>query len=204
MPDMIDKEQFAIAMGMLTDRFNRPLHPSMNRFYYETLSAELTTEEFLIAARLAMRQSQFWPSPQQLIEFVKPEKNIELEAAAMFDKVRALGFSHPAGLCWRREEVAELGESALAGFSAIGAQERLRNLSADDLPWARREFVAAYKAKAADTKVERQIEAARASLRLPSRSSRALKPGPVASHPGPVPMGDVVRDAVTSAIGEQS
>ena len=50
---MIDKEEFAVAMGMLTDRFNRPLHPSMSRFYYETLSAELDTEEFLIFAARA-------------------------------------------------------------------------------------------------------------------------------------------------------
>jgi len=94
---MIDKEEFAIAMGMLTDRFNRPLHPSMSRFYYETLSVELTTEEFLIGARLAMRQSQFWPSPQQLIEFARPEKSVELEAAGMFDKVRSLGNAAPGG-----------------------------------------------------------------------------------------------------------
>lgn len=191
---MIDKEQFAIAMGMLTDRFNRPLHPSMNRFYYETLSSELTTEEFLIGSRLAMRQSQFWPSPQQLIEFAVPEKSIELEAAAMFDKVRGLGFAHPAGLCWRREQVAELGDSALAGFSAIGAQERLRNLNADDLSWARREFVAAYKAKSQETKAEKQIEAVRDSLRIPGRA-KAL-PGPQTPHPGAVPVGLIAHDVV--------
>jgi len=179
---MIDKEEFAIAMGMLTDRFNRPLHPSMSRFYYETLSSELTTEEFLIGARLAMRQSQFWPSPQQLIEFARPEKNIDLEAASMFAEVRALGFPHGSvGMCWRREQVAALGDLALAGFSAIGAQERLRHLSADDLPWARREFVAAYKAKAQETKTDKQIEAARLALRAPGRA-KAL-PGPARPVP---------------------
>lgn len=189
---MIDKEQFATAMGMLTDRFNRPLHPTTNLFYYETLSSELSTEEFLIGARIAMRQSQFWPSPQQLIEFAKPEKNVELEASAMFDRVRALGFAHPAGMCWRREQVADLGEPALAGFSAIGAQERLRNMSTDDLPWARREFIAAYKAKSAETRADRQIENARSALRSPRRGTAALKSGARAPHPGPVPMGEIV------------
>jgi hypothetical protein len=191
---MIEKEEFAVAMGMLTDRFNRPLHPSMSRFYYETLSAELTTEEFLIGARLAMRQSQFWPSPQQLIEFARPEKSIDLEAAGMFDKVRALGSPHPVGMVWRREDVAALGESALAGFSAIGAQERLRHLSADDLPWARREFVAAYKAKALETKADKQIEAARLALRAPARA-KAL-PGPRPPAPEPTPIGQIIHEMV--------
>lgn len=191
---MIDKEEFAIAMGMLTDRFNRPLHPSMNRFYYETLSAELTTEEFLIGSRLAMRQSQFWPSPQQLIEFACPEKSIELEAASMFAEVRALGTPHQAGMVWRREQVAALGDLALAGFSAIGAQERLRHLSADDLPWARREFVAAYKAKAAETKADRQIESARLAIRTPARP-KAL-PGPQKPHPGAQLVGVIAADVV--------
>jgi len=191
---MIDKEEFAIAMGMLTDRFNRPLHPSMNRFYYETLSAELTTEEFLIGSRLAMRQSQFWPSPQQLIEFARPEKNVELEAAGMFEKIRSLGTPHQAGMVWRREQVAALGEAALAGFSAIGAQERLRHLSADDLPWARREFIAAYTARAAETKAEKQIEAARAAIRAPARA-KAL-PGPQKPHPGAVLVGTIAAEIV--------
>jgi hypothetical protein len=188
---MIDKEEFAVAMGMLTDRFNRPLHPSMSRFYYETLSADLTTEEFMIAARLAMRHSQFWPSPQQLIEFAKPERSIDLEAAKMFEKVRSLGRAHPAGLCWHREEVAALGDPALAGFSTIGAQERLRNLSAEDLSWARREFVAAYIAKARETKADRQIEAAREAIRIPARG-RQLKPGPDTSTTGLASIGEVI------------
>lgn len=188
---MIDKEKFAVAMGMLTDRFNRPLHPSVNRFYYETLSAELSTEEFLVASRLAMRQSQFWPSPQQLIDFAKPEKNLDLEAAAMFDRVRLLGVPHPAGMCWYREHVAELGAAALAGFSSIGAQERLRNLSTDDLPWARREFIAAYKAKAQETKAEKQIADARAALAAPKRP--ALKPGPQPTNAGAQRVGELIQ-----------
>lgn len=187
---MIDKEEFAVAMGMLTDRFNRPLHPSMSRFYFETLSAELSTEEFLIGARLAMRQSQFWPSPQQLIEFARPEKSLDLEAAAMFDKVRALGQPHQAGMCWYRDEIAALGEPALAGFSAIGAQERLRHLSSDDLPWARREFIAAYTAKARETKADKQIASARLALRSSARA-KAL-PGPASAAPIPTLIGDVI------------
>lgn len=184
-----------MAMGMLTDRFNRPLHPSMSRFYYETLSTELTTEEFLIGARLAMRQSQFWPSPQQIIEFACPEKSIDLEATAMFEKVRALGKPHGSvGMVWHREEVAALGERALAGFSAIGAQERLRHLSADDLSWARREFVSAYKSKAQETKADKQIESARQALRAPARA-RAL-PGPAKPPPTPT----LIEETISSVV----
>jgi len=95
-------------------------------------------------------------------------------------------------MVWRREEVAALGEAALAGFSAIGAQERLRHLSADDLSWARREFVAAYKAKATETKADKQIEAARLALRTPARP-KAL-PGPARPAPVPTLIGEIISE----------
>lgn len=193
---MIDKNTFAEAMSVLADRFNRPLHSATQRRYFEILSEDLTTEEFSTACELAFRSVRFWPSPQELLELVKPEKNLDLEAAGMFEAVRDLGFPHQAGMCWHREEVAALGAPALAGFVAIGAQERLRHLSADDLSWARREFVAAYKAKATETKADKQIEAARAAIRAPQRSRAALKPGPQTPHPGAVLVGEVVAKVV--------
>lgn len=205
---IINKEIFAEAMSVLADRFNRPLHPATQRKYFEILSLELTTEEFSTACELAFRSVRFWPSPQELIELVKPEKNLDIEAAGMFEDVRDLGFPHTAGMCWHREEVAALGAPALAGFVAIGAQDRLRHLSADDLSWARREFVAAYKAKATETKADKQIEAARAAIRSPQRNRAALKPGPQTPHPGAVSVGEViaevVREMLPTAISAES
>lgn len=146
---MIDKKIFATAMSILADRFNRPLHEATILRYREVLSRDLTTEEFVAAADLAFRDSAFWPSPREMIEFVKPLQDISLEASIAFDKMLSMGEPHPAGTCWRRDDILQqLGVPAAVAFTAIGAQGRLRSISTDDLPFARREFVAAYRATA--------------------------------------------------------
>lgn len=157
----IDQTIFSEAMSVLADRFNRPLHPATLRKYHETLSRELGTEEFVAAAEIAFRDSTFWPSPRELIEYVKPMPDLTLEATVAFDKVLALGFPHPAGTCWKREQIQEeLGMPASVAFTAIGAQGRLRSITTDDLPFARREFISAYRASALHR--EKETSAARA------------------------------------------
>lgn len=172
---MIDKKIFATAMSILADRFNRPLHEATIRAYRDVLSRDLTTEEFVAAVDLAFRDCTFWPSPREIIEFVKPVPDLNLEAARAFDEVLGLGFPHPAGTCWSRETIeTTVGEYAAKAFSAIGAQGRLRNISADDMPWARREFVTAYRGAALQG--SKQITAARA-LVLVQTQTPALAAG---------------------------
>lgn len=174
---MIDKEQFAIAMGLLSDRFNRSLHPGMAAFYHETLSAELTTEDFLIASRLAMRQSEFWPSPQRLIDYVKPPRDLTLEGAQMFEAVRKLSeYAPQGGTFWRREKVADLGGPALAGFDAIGANEGLKTLEPRYLSVMRKDFIEAFVAASIAERSVKQIEAARAALPKPRIRAIAAPP----------------------------
>lgn len=176
---MIDTEIFSRAMGELADRFNRPLAPLTSRKYYATLNAELTTEEFVAAADIAFRDCTFWPSPKELIEFVKPTPDLDLEAGRAFEQLRRLGETHPtAGMCWRRADVEDLlGEAGVAAFDAIGANERLRGLTAQDLPWARREFIAAYKAAATDRgRIERAHHALVGAQRTHELSPPARAP----------------------------
>jgi hypothetical protein len=162
---MIEPDTFVERMAELADRFNRPLHEATQRRYYELLSRELTTEEFIAAAELAFRNSSFWPSPRELIEFIHPPRDLGLEASQAFDKMLAMGEPHPMGTCWLKSKIVEeLGEATAVAFSAIGAQGRLRSITTDDLPWARREFIAAYKAAAIDTN---HALAAREALRFP-------------------------------------
>jgi hypothetical protein len=164
---MIEPDVFVERMAELADRFNRPLHEQTQRRYYELLNREITTEEFIGAAELAFRNSSFWPSPKELIEFIHPPRDLTLEASQAFDKMLALGEPHPMGTCWLRSKIVdEIGEPAAVAFSAIGAQGRLRGITTDDLPWARREFIAAYKASAVDTS---HAVAAREALRFPQQ-----------------------------------
>lgn len=164
---MISTDVFIERMAELADRFNRPLHEATQRRYYELLNRELTTEEFIAAGELAFRNASFWPSPKELIEYIRPPRDLGLEASIAFDKVLAIGKHTVQGTSWLRSEIVEeLGEPAAVAFSAIGAQGRLRGVTTDDLPWARREFIAAYKASAVDTN---HLVAAREALRFPQQ-----------------------------------
>lgn len=162
---MIEQEVFLERMSELADRFNRPLHEQTQRRYFELLSRELTTEEFIGACELAFRNASFWPSPRELIEYIRPPRDLSLEASQAFDLVLHIGEYTPQGQSWLRSRIVEeISETAAIAFSAIGAQGRLRSITTDDLPWARREFITAYKAAAVDSS---HTIAAREALRFP-------------------------------------
>lgn len=167
---MIDQKSFAVGMGVLAERFRSELAPAAQSGYYAILSGELETGEFEVAVQLAFRHSQFWPSPQQLIDFANPPVDLTSEAIEMFDSVIDLGEHHAtAGRIWRREKVRDLGAPALAGFVAVGANEGLKNLSGQRLAFARRDFIAAYKSKATRIKAEAERDAAMKQIAAPRR-----------------------------------
>jgi hypothetical protein len=162
---MIDRNSFVVGVGVLAERFRSPLALPAQSGYYSILSSELTTEEFEIAIQLAFRYSKFWPSPQELIDYAKPPRDLGLEATRTFDTVRKLGVSHPtAGTSYSRVLVAELGVPALAGFDAIGANEGLKNLRVEYLAVARKDFVEAYVAAAREQQSVWQIQAVKQTL----------------------------------------
>lgn len=178
---MIDRRSFTVGMGVLAERCGRNLPAPVQSGYYQILSSELTTEEYEVAVQLAFRHARFWPSPQELIDYARPPRDLGLEAAAMFERARDVEEISPLGMCfWRRDKIAPLGEAALAGFDAIGGQERFRTMTSDGVSWVRREFVAAYRAKATETKSERAIEAVRKSLEIPLLKRSRIQSGPVA------------------------
>lgn len=175
---MINPDVFIERMAELADRFNRPLHEATQRRYYELLNREITTEEFIAAAELAFRNSSFWPSPRELIEFIHPPRDLGLEASQAFEKMLAMGEPHPQGMCWRKSQILEeLGEPGAVAFSAIGAQGRLRGITTEDLPWCRREFIAVYKAAAIETN---HLVAAREAMRFPQQQQQRQLPERVA------------------------
>lgn len=181
---MIDRESFDVGMGALAERFRGALSPEAQRGYYAILSTELDTEQFQVAVQLAFRHSQFWPSPQQLIDFAVPPMDLALEAAEMFDRVMDIGVNHPgAGRVWPRVEVEKLGLPALAGYVAIGANEGLRNLKGERLIFARRDFVAAYVSFSKRKQAEKAVESARQLISAPA-ARRALS-SPDSRTPSP-------------------
>lgn len=179
---MIDKELFAQTMSALADRFNRPLAGPTLKAYYHALSAELSEDDFRAAVNIAFRDCTFWPSPKDLIEFVHPEPDLDLEGSLKFDQVRAAGKNQPGfGMQWKRTDVMLCGEPALAAFASIGGNERMRSMQGDDIAWARREFITAYKAAIMqNAKTARASEAKKLIASIPRQ--RMVPPQPTAAE----------------------
>lgn len=141
---MIERDAFQYWMGCIADRTNRVLAPPTYQEYYKALVGELTNDEFVEAARLVFRNAQFWPSPKDFIDAIKPDARAY--AARIFEWIRS-DARHFDGVThfWIATEIqAEHGAPALAAFRAIGGGERFRSLEAKDLPFALKEFADAY------------------------------------------------------------
>lgn len=173
---MINPQVFGEGMAILTDRFNRSLHPATSRLYFQILSGELDTEQFEVGVRMSVRYSQFWPSPQQIIDYAIPEENPDFEAIEAFEKIRNLGEVIPGRtMVWRLDKVRELGEPAVAGFKAIGSNEGMQNLESKNLRWMREAFITTYKLKLSEIRQAQRIAAARRVIA--QKQTQALNAG---------------------------
>jgi len=175
---MIDRATFHEWMSVLADRIGRPLHEATQLAYHATLSRDLTTAEFVAAAEIAFRTSTFWPTPEQLVEFVKPRPDIGLQATQAFQRLLKLGEQASGhGTIWRRDTIGnELGLLGLVGFDAIGGNDRLRSIRSEDVTHARREFIVAYRAAALEAEKRDRAETAlvAANTRVPALPRRQL------------------------------
>lgn len=65
---MIDVSVFAQEMAVLLERFEKKFSDPVLKRYYEILSKELNTEEFVYASMLSFKEDIFFPPPQSLID----------------------------------------------------------------------------------------------------------------------------------------
>ena len=133
---MIEREVFTREMALLAERFTRTLSAPVAARYYETLSANLTTLEFAVAARILFDEETFWPAPARFIEAVKPSG----EAAAQDEWEKLLE-------AIRKNTRAELSEAGLYALKNVGGTWRIgQSHEVDQLPFIKREFLEAYQA----------------------------------------------------------
>jgi hypothetical protein len=131
---LIDKTTFAREMALLQERFNRELSRPILQRYQETLSRHLSTEEFVLAARLAFDTETFWPAPMRLVELVQPSPKAAAAAEweAVMDAVR-------------RNATAELSPAGKRALKEVGGTWRIRHSDElTQLPWIRKAFVEEY------------------------------------------------------------
>lgn len=166
---MIDTQIFAHWMGVLSDRFNRPLAAPTQRAYFEVLSRQLTTAEFIAGAERCFEVCTFWPGPKEIADAAKPIGDTELAGAELFAEV----------LRWngRPQLMAEaerrLPAPALRAFLAAGGPGKFRTLTEAEAPFVRKAFIAAYVAAAADAAESER--AGEAVARVEARHHHALE-----------------------------
>jgi hypothetical protein len=177
---VIERQVFNAWMAVLADRFNRPFEAPTIKVWYAILTQELSTTEFETAAAVAFRQCPYWPSPKELIEFVRPQCDHRSEAAEKFRELQELAETTTPGVRFWRADVIEanLGSLALSAFRRIGGNERLRNLDAGDFQYARRDFIEMYATSAAQ--LEKTARAKQAFAMVTAVPLFRSAPGPVA------------------------
>lgn len=184
---MIDTQIFAHWMGVLSDRFNRPLAAPTTRAYFEVLSRQLTTAEFVVGAEWCFATCTFWPSPKEIADAAKPIRNVELEGAELFaDILRWNGHRQLMHEAERR-----LSPPALRAFLAAGGPAKFRTLTEAEAPFVRKAFVSAYSAAVSDAAdAERAGEAV---ARVEARHHRALeRPATKRINSGPQKLGEIL------------
>lgn len=155
---MIDQGQFGLIMASFADRIGRPLATFTARMYYDVLSAELTTEEFLAAARVVFKTHAYntWPAPQQFIAAVKPQNDPALTGAEFFELI--VGRNDP------RRVATSLGPIALRAFEIAGGNREFSGVLECDVHFLRRRFVDAFVAASSEGEAQGQARVALANV----------------------------------------
>lgn len=176
----IDRQEFATWMSVLADRIGRSLKPPTVNVYYAILSRQLTSTEFVAAMTLAVERSKFWPSPAEIVEFVKPKADTSLAAAESLNGIRER--IHKAGGIQfvKRDLYDGLDPSARRALSAVGGFGAIVNVTESEWPFLQKRWADAYtgaaiefdKQEAAATHLDR----AQARLSAPTRVGGLIAP----------------------------
>lgn len=84
----MNNQEFAVYWSLLLERYNRNMSGPMSRVYRGILDAEqITAEEWARAVSECIRYEQFWPSPQQLVDYARPQGLFTEKALSEWDDV---------------------------------------------------------------------------------------------------------------------
>lgn len=134
---MISEQAFNHGMTLLFKRFREKLDPDIAKLWGTYLNAQLTEEQFIYAVELATLKNRFFPTAEELIEFALG--SAETRAAGEWE------------ICLkaarRGQSIATLTVSfaAMDAIASVGGLAELGRCEEGDLPWKRKEFIAAWK-----------------------------------------------------------
>lgn len=163
---MIDRKVFAGVMGGFADRFGRALAPATADMYYDILTSELTTEEFLAGARIVFAKHPYnsWPAPQFIIDAAKPKPAPKLSGAEIFEHILSIDGNIYTPIADRLHAIMLLGPVAERAYRAVGGRREFENVLEDDAKWLRQKFLEEYEFAASHAAAEREAAVAFAAL----------------------------------------
>ena len=133
----IDKQVFIDLIGELETYYKREFTPFVKRVWYKHLSDVLTTVEFQRAVEQVIVSQEFMPTPQQLVEAIKGDSTTQA-----FEEWELCVFAASRGEYGVAESLTAQGKFALR---AVGGVSELGRINQDDLRWAKKEFISAWK-----------------------------------------------------------
>lgn len=139
---MIDKDQFAIGMGLLGGAFSRDIDAAVSRAYFLVLNPRMTTQQFFRAVELTLESETFWPAPAVLLAKVRTAPDDQAEQALRH--VNATlgqhgGFQHTPFAV-----VDAFDALTKAAIKAVGGLREIAGTSEDRYPRLVKRWVEAY------------------------------------------------------------
>jgi len=133
----IDKQVFVEMVGELETYYKREFTPFVKRVWYKHLSDCLTTVEFQRAVEQVIVANEFMPTPQQLVEAIKGDSGTQ--ALSEWELCVLAASRGEIGVA---DSLTPQGKFALR---AVGGVSELGRIEQDDLRWAKKEFISAWK-----------------------------------------------------------
>jgi len=135
----IDRAVFAREMTLLAERFNRSdLSAQLRQRYFDFLDARMGSAQFEASARTIFNADTFWPAPARFLEALGLDPSSEAEEAWQLAlREASSGLARP---------LSEYDPAHAAALLEVGKNRAIGLTSEKQLPWVKREFIAAFKA----------------------------------------------------------
>lgn len=139
----IEKQSFAVGMGLLAGAFSRTADEPVMKAYYTILTAQLSTAEFEEAVTRTLATETFWPSPAVLLGKIKAGD--DNKAALAFEHVNRVtgGAGGFRFLSYAAYQDAFDAPTRIA-IAAVGGLSEIANTPLERWPGLQRRFAAAY------------------------------------------------------------
>ena len=134
---MIDQQVFLRGITLMSNHYDRKLAPEVLGIWKEYLDKVLTTEQFQQAVKMTILSSRFFPTAKELVEAIKGDEGVQAQQEWEVCIKAAVREEYSIA-----DSLTPQGKFALR---AVGGVSELGRTNSDELRWAKKEFISAWK-----------------------------------------------------------